>query len=110
MNRLLAIAGVSLCILLTLLFTTDPNNIPSIILVAPFILLFVFLISLILFFLEKKEIAGRKALKIAGICTGIPLLLLVLQSIGQLTARDVLVLGALFVVSYFYILRSPTTS
>jgi hypothetical protein len=110
MNRHLLIASTSLVLLLVLLFTTDPSRVPSIILFLPFILLFVCLMTIILYLLGMKGITGRKGVKVAGLCAGVPLALLVLQSIGQLTLRDVLVITALFVVSYFYLLRSPATS
>lgn len=110
MSRHLLIAGSSLVLLLVLLFTTDPSRVPSIILFLPFLLLFGGLMTVILYLLGLKGLTGRKAMKVAGLCAGVPLSLLVLQSIGQLTLRDVLVITALFVVSYFYILRSPATS
>lgn len=110
MKRTALIAGICLLSVLALFFGTDPAKVPSFILPIPFLLLFVFLFSLITFILEKQGFSRLRALKVGILCSGIPLTLLVLQSIGQLTVRDVLVLTALFVLSYFYIARSSTAS
>jgi hypothetical protein len=45
----------------------------------------------------------RRAILLLGVC--LPLLLIMLQSIGQLTIRDTLTLGGVFVVGIFYVLR-----
>jgi len=96
--------------LLALLLGIDPNNVPSFVLVLPFILLFTLLLTGIAYFLERQGLDGKKSLKIAVLCASLPILLLVLQSIGQLTVRDVLTVGLLFIVSYFYVSRTATSS
>lgn len=110
MKKTMVIAGSCLFVLVILFFGTDPNKVPSFVLVLPFLLLFTILLYLIAFLLEKRGFSNRKSLRIAVLCAGVPIVLLVLQSIGQLTLRDVLVLSALFILSYFYMSRSTASS
>jgi preprotein translocase subunit YajC len=110
MKRSLYIIGGCLVALLILFLGLDPNKIPSFMLVLPFILLFAFLFIGIALLLEKQGMERKKRLKIAGLCSALPILLLVLQSIGQLTVRDVLTVVLLFAVSYFYIARATASS
>lgn len=110
MKRTLHIAGGCLLALLILFFGIDPNKMPSFLLVLPFVLLFALLLAGIMFVLEKRGVGSKKSMKIAVLCASLPILLLVLQSIGQLTLRDVFTVVLLFVLSYFYILRATTSS
>jgi hypothetical protein len=103
------ISGLCLLAILVLFMATDPNRVPSFILVLPFLLMFTLLLSLGMLLLEKRGFSTRRSLKIGMLCAAIPIVLLVLQSIGQLTLRDVLAIGALFVVSYFYMTRLSTS-
>jgi hypothetical protein len=106
MKRSLYIAGICLLTLILLFTTVDPNRVPSFMLVLPFILLFILLVSFISFFLQQQGVDGKKGIKIAALCSCLPMLLLVLQSIGQLTMRDVLVVLLLFGLSFFYISKA----
>jgi hypothetical protein len=110
MKRSLYIACGCLAVLLILFFSIDPNKVPSFILVFPFILLFVILLSAISLLLRHFHIEGKKNIKIAALCASLPILLLVLQSIGQLTVRDVLTVALLFMLSFFYISRTTVSS
>lgn len=110
MKKALFFAAACFVTLLILFFITDPNKVPSFVLVLPFLLLFLVIFLLISHILEKKGLPDRKRLKIAALGAGMPLVLLVLQSIGQLTVKDVLVLSVLFVLSYFYIVRNNLPS
>lgn len=110
MKQKLYIAVGCLVALALLCFSIDPNKVPSFVLVLPFILLFTFLLSTISYFLERQGVGGKKNLKIAALCASLPILLLVLQSIGQLTLRDVLTAALLFVISYFYVSRTAVSS
>ena len=98
-----------------LLLLTDPTKLPSALLIAPFILLFVSIYMTVVEVMsvgraaDKNKIVGLKATRprlIAGLIAGFPVLLLVLQSIGQLTPWDVLTVVGLFIVAYFYIIKS----
>jgi Mn2+/Fe2+ NRAMP family transporter len=110
MKRALCIAGGCFLALLVLFFGLDPNKVLSFVLVLPFILLFALLFVGISFVLETRGMGNRKSMKIAALCASLPILLLVLQSIGQLTVRDVLTVVLLFALSYFYILRATASS
>src|SRR6185437_13863079 len=105
------------CTLLLLLLTT-PSKLPSAVLILPFLLLFIAIYMTVLEVLhllrggEQNRIVGMRASRprlIAGLIAGFPVLLLVLQSIGQLTAWDVLTVVALFIVAYFYIIKSSVS-
>ncbi|HSX35863.1 MAG TPA: hypothetical protein VLH84_02925 [Patescibacteria group bacterium] len=94
-------------ILLTLLVcTTQPHSLPQVVLIAPFILLFVSLALFVavLLALKSKGLTVRH-LRLGALAASLPILLLILQSIGQLTLRDVATTGALFVLGYFYMAR-----
>jgi len=110
MKRKLHIAAGCFIALAALFLGIDPNKVPSFMLVLPFILLFALLLSGISYLLEWQGVGSKKSLKVAGLCASLPILLLVLQSIGQLTLRDVLTVALLFVVSYFYVSRAATSS
>lgn len=98
-----------------LLVVTNPSKLPSALLIAPFLLLFISIyisVKEVMHMLrggEQDKIVGLKAARprlIAGLIAGFPVLLLVLQSIGQLTAWDVLTVVAIFIIAYFYVLKS----
>lgn len=111
MKKPLATAGISFILLLILFFAVDPGRVPAFMLVLPFILLFVALLFLALYTFElKKGMGASKSMKLAVLCSALPILLLVLQSIGQLTLRDVITVALLFILSYFYIMRSTVPS
>lgn len=110
MKKALITSGTCFALLLILFIGTDPNKVPSFILVLPFILLFALLFLLISLFLQEKGVSRAKSVRIGMLFAAIPLILLVLQSIGQLTIKDVLTIAALFAVSYFYISRVSTSS
>jgi len=108
MTKIPKIALISSLILLLILLFTDPKGLPSVVLIAPFLLLFVMLLLLISFMVGKYGIGRSKRLRIGLIGSSIPVLLLVLQSLGQLTVRDALAIFVLFGIAYFYIARFGT--
>lgn len=110
MKHPLHILGGCCLALLLLFFFFDPNKIPSFVLILPFILIFAILFIGISVIFEKRGVGPKKRVKIAALCASLPILVLVLQSIGQLTARDVLTMALLFVLSYFYISRATASS
>ena len=95
---------------LLLFMATDPNKVPSFILILPFILLFVSLLLFVSTLLRWQGMAKGRSIRLAVVFSAIPLILLVLQSIGQLTVRDVLTMAILFALSYFYVSRSTASS
>lgn len=110
MKRSLLISAGCLAIVLAIFMTTDPNRVPSFVLMIPFVLLFVFLSSLIFAILQSQGVAVGRSVRIGIVLAAVPLLLLVLQSIGQLTLRDVLTMAVLLTLSYFYVNRSTASS
>lgn len=112
--KLAAILGSWACTVLLLLFTS-PANLPSAVLIAPFILLYISIFVTVKELMhllrggDQNKIVGMKASRprlIAALIAGFPVLLLILQSIGQLSTWDILTVVALFIVAYFYIVKS----
>ena len=100
------VLGISSLILLFILFNTDPQKMPSVVLIVPFVLLFVAIFSAIIFLLGMHgKLPRPKKARISAACASVPVVLLVLQSLGQLTPKDMLVIFLLFATSYFYISR-----
>jgi hypothetical protein len=105
MKRLAVISGVSVGLLGILFLTTDPQHVPSFLLIIPFILLAILLFGIIRLVLYFFTVSNTKSRQIAVIGSAIPTLLLGLQSIGQLTVRDAGTIALLTGLSYFYISR-----
>ncbi len=95
-------------ILLSLIFLIDPFNSVLIINIVPFILIFfIFRDVLILFFELVLRLKKSPVLHgLASYLAFIPVLLLILSSLNQLTIRDVLVSLSLLTISGFYISRA----
>lgn len=97
-------------LLLVLMITTKPASLPVVVLMLPFIVLFLALISSwrLLRSLGGRNI-GRKEHPRGErlgfvVCLSL-VLLLVLQSLGQLTLRDGITVIALAFIGYLYMLR-----
>jgi low temperature requirement protein LtrA len=97
-------------VLAILLFGTNPRDVTSVVLVAPFVLIFSALFLSAAYFLRVKGFTRRAAWAMATFIAMLPTLLLVLQSIGQLTIRDVATIVALFAIIYFYATRVDSTT
>jgi hypothetical protein len=95
--------------LIILLGLTTPNRLPVVLLIAPFVLLFLACYSSwVLMQQTKDHFAGHSSrshrrLGLA-VCTSV-VLFLVLQSLGQLTLRDVITVAAIVFLGYVYIGR-----
>lgn len=105
MKTTLKIALVSSMILLLFLFTTNPQSIPSAFLVIPFALLFIIITSGVPLVFGAQQFARIKTVKIGATVAAVSVLLLGLQSLGQLTAGDVFAVIVLFGIAYFYASR-----
>lgn len=103
---LVVIAACSL-LLLGIFFATDPEKVPAFALVLPFVLCAIILFTAIVWLLRLKGVSRGKAIRVAVLCSGLPMIVLVLQSVGQLTIKDVIALTAVFLLSYFYMSRIP---
>ena len=91
---------------------SQPAKLPVIGLIVPFVLLFLALYSTwrllgllkVRYTTQGGELQGRPRLGLA-ICLSL-VLLLVLQSLGQLTAKDVVTVGGIAVLGYLYLARN----
>ncbi|HUC88343.1 MAG TPA: hypothetical protein VMR95_04330 [Candidatus Binatia bacterium] len=92
------------------LLTTNPQTLSPVLLIIPFVLFFV-LVSLSGAYIvsnvtQSGQSLSRKRLFLIVLCSGYPVFLLLLQSVGQLSIRDFITLSLLLMVSGFYILKS----
>lgn len=104
-SRLLGLVVVGLLFFML----TSPRAIPSVMLITGFVVLAAILyccskLLLILTGLNRK-MTMVTAKGVVLVCVLLPVLLIVLQSIGQLTVRDILTLGGLVLVGIFYVSR-----
>lgn len=97
------IAIASGALLLLLLLFTDPSALPSAFLMVPFVLVFIALSAAVSRIMIMFGLTISKARRVGYVFSSIPVLLLALQSLGQLTLRDVLVVLVFFVLAYFYV-------
>ncbi|HJQ07852.1 MAG TPA: hypothetical protein VJ836_00035 [Candidatus Saccharimonadales bacterium] len=95
----------SLLFLVILLLTTQPRSLPSFLLILPFLLLFSILSFTLAGLFQKVGVSRRKSVRLGVLGSLLPVMLLILQSIGQLTLRDLLTMAALFCIGYFYFSR-----
>jgi hypothetical protein len=97
---------VALSALLLLLFATQPASVPPVVLILPFIIIFLILTTLLaMLFGWPKATVGVKQLQVGALGAALPTLLMVLQSVGQLTLRDAATITVLFAITYFYLYR-----
>lgn len=110
------VARILLLLLATMLFmmTTHPTRVPAMLLVAPFMALFIALyyiaLEAIRFFqpTAAEDSASAPVYRprlLAALLAGFPVLLLVLQSIMELNHWDVLIALAIFLLAYVFISR-----
>jgi hypothetical protein len=109
MKKCLVIGLTSSVGLIVLFISTHPRSMPSFVLLVPFVAIFVSLLSLSYAGLRFLGLGAARAIRASFLTSGLPTLLLVLQSIGQLTARDVLGVFVLLALSYFYLLRTSVS-
>ncbi len=85
---------------------TDPNKVNSLWLIAGFVLLGLSLyvvIKIVLVFLVKLGLKIKNRRKLAIFSAGLICFLLALQSIGQLSLKDVLIIVPITVLLYVYL-------
>jgi len=91
------------------LLLSNPNELPVVVLIVPFLLLFVALYSVWNIVRElgahySMQSKPRRHLGLAVCISAV--LLLVLQSLGQLTLRDVVTVAAIVIVGFLYLGRT----
>lgn len=90
---------------LLLFGTTNPSNTLSFMLIVGFVLLsatIYYLLDGLLIFLKLYGLTIRSRKRVLRTASMVICGILALQSMGQLSARDILILGPLTVVAYFY--------
>jgi hypothetical protein len=110
-------AGLPLLIFMGFMLLTDPQKLPPVLLIVPFGLVFIAVMALVLGVIEALRQESGKVLGqamhrprlLAALLAAFPTLLLVLQSIGQLSVWDIATATALLVLAYIYVSRSNVT-
>ncbi len=101
------------CVLVVFLLLTKPQNLPVVVLMVPFILLGLALymtwLLVVSLFLPLKERQSARSI-LGGMVASTFVICLGLQSIGELTARDVVPVALFVALVYFYIVRSTKTT
>lgn len=110
MNKTTKIASLCIAALALLFVSTRPNQLPSLVLIVPFLLLFLLFFVLTKWALGKLGTHNQSRTSLALLIAALPTLLLALQSLGQLTVRDIVMLLALFIITYFYMFRRTRSS
>jgi xanthine/uracil permease len=97
--------SIILCALALLLFmiSTQPAKLPSALLIMPFLLFFGVLTLLVTKILRWRGMSRGKSIRTGIMVAALPIFILVLQSLGQLTVRDLLTIFALSGITYFYL-------
>lgn len=86
---------------------TNPESLPLVMLVIPFVWLFVCLfVTTQLVLRNRKQANKRQTVMVSGVVASIPVLLALFQSIHQLSIRDVLLSVGLVVLLAIYMLRA----
>ncbi|HJP95783.1 MAG TPA: hypothetical protein VJ843_00265 [Candidatus Saccharimonadales bacterium] len=102
--------GACCLTLLVLLLATDPTQMPSFVLILPFSLLFTIIWLITFSSFRKNGFTRLRAIRLSMLFAGLPVSLLLLQSIGQLTIWDIITILAFFGLAYFYVSRLAVSS
>ncbi|HSX30294.1 MAG TPA: hypothetical protein VLE99_00030 [Candidatus Saccharimonadales bacterium] len=112
MKRKITYAAAAWAALFSFLLLIRPDNLPVVVLIVPFVLLFLALYQLwgllALFGPRYLGSSGKMAAhpRLGMVACGTIVLLLVLQSLGQLSLRDVFTVLAILMLGYLYLGRS----
>ena len=109
-KQLAGLSGIILLYCFGALFfiTTDPSRLPLPLLVAPFMWLFVTIFVTVLYMVTIRHVLSTRKRRIltAAIVAALPVMLLVFQSIHQLTIKDALLSVAIISIAMFYIQKA----
>lgn len=107
-KKYIIITAIGLLFMLLLFMFTSPTEMPLVILVVPFLVMFITIYAGAKVVLGQTTLSGNKKRQtmIASASGALPVLLLIFQSIHQLTLRDVLVSISLVAAVVFYISRA----
>ncbi len=99
-----AVAAWAICV--AFLLVTDPYKLPAIFLLLPFIIIFMATYYTVMSVFLRKPKAHKNPKRFAYVISTVVAVLLAMQSLGQLTLRDLVVVLALVVLGCFYIART----
>jgi hypothetical protein len=105
MNKTTKLVGLMVAGLVILLITTRPNELSPPLLIVPFLLIFLCFFLILRMVFAKFGVRRQKNLGLAMLISGLFVILLAMQSLGQLTIRDAIMLAAIFIIAYFYVYR-----
>lgn len=105
----LALLGCSVVAGLVFFALTNPSTLPPAALMLGFLVLFGVTFSVVMLIMRllglKERLPRHYSRGVAVGIAALPVLLLAMQSLGQLTLRDTITLGVLYVTGYFYLSR-----
>ncbi len=108
-KKINVVAGFCGVVTILILFTTNPKEVPIILLMLvplmSFTSLTLILYQLLGFLAIGKTNARAQRMTLALVCAGTPILLLVLKSIDQLSGRDIILFAILVTLLAFYLGR-----
>lgn len=94
------------------LFFTNPRSMPLVLLVVPFVWIYLAIFIASYYFIHRvvgwaaqRSISRRKSLAGASLCAFVPTSILILKSINQLTVRDIVIVSIFGLIMAFYINR-----
>ena len=106
-TRQRTVATVSWTLLALMMLLTSPVHMPVSLLIIPFAILFIALYATLGLLLSKySKQPSQRVRRLSTAIAAIIVIAAALQSLGQLTARDVIVALALILIGYFYIGRT----
>lgn len=109
-TRTLALLAILYFSLPVFIVSTNPNQLPLPLLLMPFGLIFsILFVTIYLVGSRTRLLRGleqRRQYGVVGLLSGIPILLLVFQSLHQLTIRDVIIAISMVFATAFYISRA----
>lgn len=103
--KLSSIFAVSTLLLGLALSTTHPAKVSLTLVMAPFLLMFVSLASALLLVISIRRDIARQHLVLAVVIGALPVVLLVMKSIGQLGVKDIIIAASLLILGWVYITR-----
>jgi hypothetical protein len=109
LKKQLSFTIIAWFILAVFLVLSQPDKLPVVLLILPFVLLFIALYSLWTLAQQVRVrllINGKPHRHLGAVVCASVVLLIVLQSLGQLTLRDVLTIAGIVVIGYLYLGRT----
>lgn len=106
-RHLVKVIAIMYGLLFLFLGTTDPRNLPILLLIVPVVWLFCCLSLTIFlcinFYGSKDRLTKRKDIVYAVGGAGVLCVILLLRSVNQLNAKDVMLIIIFFAIAFFYV-------